>query len=150
MKKILCIALTVLFVCMSLVSYAEESDPIVGVWYIYYSRANTPPTVWDQIGFTNDEFIIFFDIKQNSEIFFYGMNIKDSIEEPEANFYGQWEKNDAGYVIKGFGSGEYDAYFKDDELYFKMFGNKASMRLRKIEAFDWYNDYIRYNTEEAP
>ncbi len=139
MKKMF---ISILILCMfiSTVAIANDSDPIVGCWYICID-ASDPVAGMSDKGIDYGLFILYFSeggLILQSEIDF----ASNGGQATEPSPIGKWEKNGNEYKTSIIAGGSDKAFFEDDLLYVCM--NKVQYHgFRKMTPIDMYYNIYR-------
>jgi len=137
MKKLIVIILALALI-LPVVSLADP-DPIVGSWYVFYNASVFPET---QSWMNNNDagyWIYIFD--ESGDIYYYTMMRSGLVFTPQSGQIGKWIKKDNEYSISKLGYGEgFRAYFDGTDLFAQFGTNSTFYRLRRMDAFDPYND----------
>lgn len=139
MKKLLCVLLIVALFLPSAV-LADETDPIVGVWYICIDSADLASDLREQ-GYSYGVMLFFFTEKGeiiSADVEFNGSS--GAVTEP--TYIGKWEKKGKEYQTSIISAGVDRAWFEDDLLYVSF--NKVQYHgFRKLTPIDLYYNIYR-------
>lgn len=141
MKKLLCFLLIVsLFVPSAVI--ADDPDPIVGCWYLYYDKSITPEMESAFPGY--DKLICIYIFSDSGVINLTGASIVGSVGTPEYTPGGKWVKDGDHYKISLIGFAENAAsYCENDCILLSIEGtNGICMKLKKLYNFNPYQDYV--------
>ena len=140
MKKLIALLL-ILIMILPAASLAEDRDPIVGCWYMYYEKESFPELA--ETYNNNDYIIMVLIFTGDGTILTNETDIKDKAGTPVTYSAGKWQKNGSSYKfsIIGIGQGlieiENDCILLQPSEYQNIF-----MKFRKLVPFDPYSDYI--------
>ena len=139
MKRFLCLlAVLMLF---PFVSFSEETDPIVGCWYLYYNKSTTPEM---ESSFPGSDIVIsIYQFSDSGIVYEMTTQVVNKDGTSSYSSAGKWAKNDYGYTVSIIGLGESTSYIQDDSLLLQI-PNAASyyMKLKKLYPFNPYKDYV--------
>ena len=138
MKKVfaLLLALALLFAVSSL---ADNTDPIVGSWYMLFDSTLSPEMAPN---FQNYDYIIcVYSFMSDGTILLTENDIKDNVGTFNTAVCGKWEKKGSNYEynIIGFGSGK--AKVESDLIYLQISENNIYIEFKKMVPFDFYSGY---------
>ena len=137
MKKFLIFLLTLAM--LPVVALAEEKDPIIGSWYIYYDKTEIP-----EMENLFSEYNIIIDIytfQADGRIMITESAIHSATDSDQHhNPIGKWSKTGDEYSYSMMGLGDNTCYFEDDELFITM-KDGTGLRLHRLLPFDPYKDY---------
>lgn len=122
---------------------AEESDPIVGYWYLYIDIDLYPEMAGAYNG--KDYIIDLYHFMGDGTI--TGAVIEQTGREGTATFHpvGKWQKEDNHYIISIFGAGNADLHIKNGLLYFNLKplnGVDSYIVLRSMTALNPYSEIV--------
>ena len=146
MKKYVALVLILMMILPS-AQAAEERDPIVGCWYMLYDFHDTPELV-SAFGSDAEKVMTICDFSENGAIMMLDLTTKDNIGTPTYNGGGKWSNDGSTYTYSIIGLGSGDAYIDDYFLCLyiedasKQLGRNVYLRLRRMESFNPYTDYI--------
>ena len=141
MKKLFCLFLIVLLVLPSAV-FAEDPDPIIGCWYLYYDKTSTPEMESAFPG--SDKVVCVYLFHENGVVYVTGATITGTTGEPEFSSCGKWEKTDYQYKVSLIGMGEGRSFIENDSLFIEVQENTGMyMKFYKLYPFNPYKDYVR-------
>ena len=141
MKKLLCILLIAVLLLPSAV-LADDPDPIVGCWYMFYDKNVAPELEPSYPGL--DLYYSIYYFHESGVVYCGGVQISDTAGTPEYSSCGKWKKTDYQYEIGIIGLGEGKAFIENNELYSEIPGaNGYYMRLHKLIPFNPYQDFVR-------
>ena len=140
MKKLFCLLLVLLLVPFS--SLAEDPDPIVGCWYLYYDKSVTPEMESAFPGY--DQLICIYIFSESGVVNVTGASVVGSVGTPEYSPGGKWKKTADCYSISLIGFAENAvSYLEDDSILLCISeSNNYFMRLKKLYSFNPYQDYV--------
>ena len=138
MKRFFAFVLVLLF--LPLFALADEPDPIVGTWYMYFDVTFTPEMASSMSGY--DRIISVYTFLSDQSVVCVEHNSKDNTGEPAFGSVGKWEKSGNEYNYSLIGLGEGKAYIKDERLYLGMYENTVYFGLHKLIPINPYKDYI--------
>ena len=139
MKKLITIIL-ILALLLPAAAPAEDQEPIVGCWYVYYSKAVTPELATSYQNY--DRVIAVYIFNADGTITCLEHDYKEGgTDLPMYNSAGKWghEGNDYKYSIIGLGEGK--AFVKDGFIYLGIQNNMFYLKLRWLYPFNPYQDY---------
>ena len=142
MKKLLCVLLIVALLIPAAV-LADDPDPIVGCWYMYYDKLFCPEMESSFPGV--DKTICVYIFSESGINNITGARVIGSTGTPEYSAGGKWKKTADGYEISLIGYGENTpSFIQDDYLCLAIQGLSGYyMRFRKMYPFNPYQDYIK-------
>ena len=140
MKKLIAITL-ILALILPAVALAEDPDPIVGAWYLYFDSNVTPEFV---ANFNYDFIVGVYLFMKDGTILSTETDIKDGSSQPLFGAAGKWSKESKDYKYSIIGLGEGTAYVADERIGLQLSGTTTYMELRKLYPFNPYQDYL-YN-----
>ena len=117
MKRLLCLFLAL--VLFPLVSLANDHDPIVGCWYMYFVSSDYP-----FLENQNENMIALFIADDNYVL--KNVNItfnEDGSVETKDYIAGQWKNENGVYYFSIFGDGTKEVSLDGDVLSFDMFNS---------------------------
>lgn len=139
MKKLFCILL-ILFL-IPVFSFADDPDPIIGCWYLYYDSSLAPEL---SSSFPDtDKAIGVYIYNSDGTIYVLEADISDNKCTPKFGVHGKWQNINGLYVVSTIGAGKTTAIVTDDALYLKILDSDLSVAYKKMHYFDPYADYIR-------
>lgn len=143
MKKLF--TLILIFVFMTSAALADETPlRIIGSWYYYYSKGNSPEL--SSIYKENDHVIYVITCCEDGTILLTESDIKDKQITPYCSPAGKWEKGDEWYNVSIIGFGEGEAKVIGDYLYIQIASIsddvKGYIRFHRLIPLDPYSDYI--------
>lgn len=142
MKKLISIILVVMLIFPTTVLSETESDPIIGVWYLYANLTTYPELNTGH--YDMDSTLMLFYFLSSGSIMTLTLNTKDGVGTPQYMAAGKWEKNKDTYLISIIGSGTGKGYIKANELVAQIAGENGSYGLlRKMIEFNPYTDIYR-------
>ncbi|MBO7711764.1 MAG: hypothetical protein J6S50_03105 [Oscillospiraceae bacterium] len=102
MKKLLTIIL-ILALAVPALALAEETDPIVGAWYVIFNYKELPP----QPAIEEKDYVVnVFVFEPSGALTFFALDAKkDNTREAYADISGKWTKKDDKYTYSGIGIG---------------------------------------------
>lgn len=139
MKKLL-IAILILAM-MPVIALAEDPDPIVGGYYLYFNADETP----ELAAFYSDNSLIVgvYLFQSDGVIMLSGTEVRKTGEnESNYSFAGNWSKTDDQYSYSIIGIGEGNCYIENGDLYIFLESGMNGMKLHKLIPFNPYKDYI--------
>lgn len=141
MKKLFCILLIVALLLPSAV-FADDPDPIVGCWYMYYDKSVAPEM---ESAFENADIAVSFYFFNDSGVI-YALNAQIVGKDGTSAYVpsGKWSKADYGYNIGLIGYGESSGFIENDSLLYEI-PNAPNyyIKLKHLYSFDPYKDYVR-------
>lgn len=141
MKKLLCVLLIAVLLLPSAVM-AEETDPIIGCWYIFYDKAIAPEMASAFSG--SDIALSVYQFSSSGIVYAINAQVIGTDGTADYSSAGKWVKNDSDYTVSIIGIGECPSFVQDDSLYLQIPGvDSFFMKLKKLYPFDPYKDYIR-------
>lgn len=141
MKKLLCVLLIVALLLPSAV-LADETDPIVGCWYLYYDFSLYPEL--KSLFPDYDKLICVYWFSESGVIYGAGATIVGTEGTPDYSAAGKWSKSGDSYTIGFIGSGECSGLLEGDSLFYEADGYPGCyMRLNRLYPFNPYKDLVR-------
>ena len=139
MRKLLCLLLVLLFV--PLVSFADDRDPIVGCWYMYYDKSVTPEMESAFPGY--DQLICIYIFNESGVVNVTGASVVGTVGTPEYTPAGKWSKDGDHYKISLIGYAENAiSYCENDCILLNINDSNYYMKLKKLYNFNPYQDYV--------
>ena len=138
MKKFLIFVLILAMVPM--IALAEEQDPIVGSWYLYYDLSALPEMASLFPGYTSMFSIYTF---QSDGVIMLTENDVRSASDSDLlyNPTGKWSKTDDQYSYSMIGVGEGNCHIENDDLLISL-QSGVDMRFHRLLPFNPYKDYV--------
>jgi len=140
MRKLITITL-ILALLIPAAALADDQDPIIGCWYLYYD-AYIYPEFASTYGNVESEVSIYYFLP-NGSIMLLDNPIKGESSTPTYSGCGRWQKTDNGYTYSLVGLGEGDARITDNGVELQLPGSTVYMVMRSLIPFNPYADYIR-------
>ncbi len=137
MKKLFIFLLILAMV--PVIAIAEEPDPILGSWYMFYDKNETPEI---ENLFPDYNMIIEIYTFQSDGLIMVTENAIRSATDSNLhhNPIGKWSRTGDEYSYSMIGVGENTCYFKDNELFLTL-EQGTGLRLHKLLPLDPYKDY---------
>ena len=138
MKKLLAMIL-ILALLLPAAALSGNSDPIVGAWYMFYSKNETPEMA---ATFGACEIMTaVYDFWENGTITLSETDVLDGASTPAYMAAGKWEKDGDTYQYSILGVGSGKCLIEGDSLLLGLNDNVVYMKLHRMIPFDPYNDY---------
>ena len=141
MKRLITVIL-ILAMLLPASALAADPDPIVGSWYMFFDVQKNPEmeTLFQEF----DRCYIIYTFSDAGIVYCLENDVKDNTGTPSYATAGKWEKTGTTYSVSLIGYGTGNAYIKENELFSELYGiEDFYFRLRKLIAFDMYNDFAR-------
>lgn len=138
MKKLFAFILVLAFLFPSF-AFAEDTDPLVGYWYIFVDLQVYPEMTTTFGDYDNMLSVYYFD--PTGIIYLLENDVKDGAATPSFTGSGRWKKADSGYNVSIIGIGETTLNFYGPSAYLRIPGSSISMKLRNLTRFNPYKDY---------
>ena len=142
MKKLITLILALALLLPSAASLADDPDPIVGCWYMYYDKKFAPELSF-AMGDTDKEVSVYL-FSEDGLIYLLDGVVAGNQCTPTWTSAGKWGKKESGYTFSIIGMSSGELLLEDDSIWVEAASNhvaKAYMRFRKLFPFDPYNDY---------
>ncbi len=142
MRKLLSLILA--FTLTPMIALGDNtSDPIIGGWYLVFDVA-LYPEIFDDDDDVDYEFGL-CRFLPDGRIGGLTLDIKnDNYNTTDYAIGGRWSNNGDEYSVDLLGLGSVSAFFRDGDLYIGA-NEEISMKLRRMEEFNPYTDYIFAN-----
>lgn len=132
MKKLLCLLLVLLLV--PLVSFADDQDPIVGIWYMCSDFVDEPDIYL--------EFYIFIFTSEGSIISsMYDLSDDGTTTMKDYHVLGAWTKDDDKYYINWCFKGAEELVFDKETMFFPI-TDEYKLRAHKMERINYVKDFV--------
>ena len=138
MKRLIAFVM-ILSLLIPAAAFADDPDPIIGCWYLYYNRSAAPemesafPGV-DQV----PGVYIFYD---DGVIYELGIQLVGKTGEPSYVSCGKWEKSGSRYSVSIIGISQGDAILDGDSLFTQVQDNYY-FKLHKLLPFSPFTDLV--------
>lgn len=139
MRKWICLILVL--ICLPVVAFSDETDPIIGSWYFNIDLSVTPELKASFPDF--DQIVVIYFFGNNGFIYCSDLQIKDLNGESLYSVVGRWTKDDSSYYVNILGVGEnIKTHIIDDYILMEVPNMPYYMKMQKLLAFNPYQDYI--------
>ena len=140
MKRTLALIITAVLILAAAPALGEETDPIVGCWYIaIQATADLPITGFDDYSYS----VIVLVLDDEGRVYEHETDYhKGEVDPMGPNQIGIWKKSDDGYTISAVGVGQYPAYLDGDRLYAATIIPNAWYCFRRMENFNFYTEVL--------
>lgn len=116
MKKLIAVFLLLVLIVPAAVS-ADEQDPIIGCWYMYYVSSDYA------FSSNNEDMIALFILSDNHVIKNINLTFKeDGTIEKKEFIAGQWSKEEETYFFSIIEDGTKEVFLNENTLTFNLFG----------------------------
>ena len=124
MKKLAALFL-ILVMLVSAASLAEDRDPIIGAWYVFYDMDVTPEMKANFPG--NNKIFSIYDFTEDGTIMLLELDEQNGTGTPTFAATGKWSKEGNKYNYSIIGMGESDMYIKNNCLYLNYHNMNVSL-----------------------
>ncbi len=146
MKKIISIlSIVVIIAVLPVLSFAEEKDPVIGVWYANLPITEDIPNYSEIKDFSR--LLIVVTMHDNGDIsyFEFDQHSDGKFDITQPSYIGKWKiegysRYTTNYNVKVLGYGESKAYTKEGKLHIKLFSTDTYFVFNKMIDGDWYTD----------
>ena len=142
MKKLITLIL-ILALALPAVAMADDVDPIVGGWYLFYDNTKYPE-MSSNFGNYDYVFSVYF-FSQDGTVYLLESDIKDGTSTPVFMSAGSWKKTEGlrRYAYKLIGFGEGIIQLKESgEMYLSAQDQSVYLHMRWVSPFNPYQDFV--------
>ncbi len=138
MKKLIIVAL-VLALLLPAAALAEDPDPIIGTWYMFFDRFATPEF---SSNFPDVDYVLMtLTFTEDNVILYNEIDILDKVSTPSSSAIGKWEKKGSKYEYSAMMLGSGEALVNFNYILLSVQDN-IRMRFWKLNPLDPYKDYV--------
>lgn len=138
MKKLITVTL-ILALLLPAAALAEDPDPIVGAWYLYFD-SNVMPEFVQNFGY--DFVVCVYLFMKDGTILTTETDILNGSSQPMFGAAGKWSKEAKDYKYSIVGLGEGKLFIDDERINLQLNATNTYMQLRKLYPFNPYQDYL--------
>ena len=138
MKRLITIIL-ILALIIPAAAIADDRDPIVRAWYMYYNKFDAPEMESAFKGMDQQSGIYFF--YEDGVIYISSIAISGKEGTPGYVSCGKWEKVNDKYIVSIMGIGQGDAIIEGDNLLINIQDNYYLI-LHKLIPINPFTDYV--------
>ena len=138
MKRLIAIIL-ILALAVPAAALADDRDPIVRAWYMYYNKLDAPEMESAFKGIDQQSCIYFF--YEDGIIYISSIAISAKDGTPGYLSCGKWEKVNGKYNVSIMGIGQGDALIEGDNLLVNIQDNYYFI-LHKLIPINPFTDYV--------